>query len=129
MNEKKEIKVLIVDDEEVVVEGIKKSLENQGFLVDTILRGEEAIKQCSKKFYDVVIVDLIMPGLDGIATCDGIKNTSPETEVLLISGFPNEAQRLHRAFLKVGGKDMYLRKPILGREIGKAIYDLLGVSK
>jgi YesN/AraC family two-component response regulator len=122
---KKEIKVLIVDDEELVVAGIKKGLENTGLVVKTILGGEHAIKLLSKEFFDVVIVDLVMPGFNGVDTCKGIKKVSPKTEVMLLSGFPNQIEKHLMNFINAGGKDLFLRKPLLADEIKEAIYKVL----
>jgi YesN/AraC family two-component response regulator len=121
----KNYKILIVDDEEIVVQGIKKGLMNKNYEVDTVLGGKEAIKLCSKVSYDVVIVDLIMPGLNGVETCKGIKKVSPKTEVLLLSGFPNEIERYHHAFINVGGRDLFLRKPLMAHEIADAIQEIM----
>ena len=119
------IKVLIVDDEEIVVEGIKKGLSKHNFDVKTILGGKQAIKLCSKEFFDVVIVDLVMPGLNGVDTCKGIKKVAPKTEVLLLSGFPTEIEKYHMIFIEAGGKDVFLRKPLLAGEIASAIKEVL----
>jgi DNA-binding response OmpR family regulator len=126
---KKIIKVLIVDDEEIVVAGIKKGLEFSGFVVTTILGGENAIRLTGKEFFDIVIVDLVMPGINGVETCRGIKKVSPKTEVLLLSGFPSEIERLEMAFLNAGGKDVFLRKPLLAEEVKEAIDSVLKLKK
>ena len=121
----KVIKVLIVDDEEIVVQGIKKGLEITGFIVKTILGGKHAIELAKKEFFDVVLVDLIMPGMNGVDTCRGIKEVSPKTEVLLLSGFPNEIEKSQLAFVNAGGKDLFLRKPLLADEVADAIATVL----
>jgi two-component system, NtrC family, response regulator AtoC len=121
----KQIKVLIVDDEELVVAGIKKGLENTDFLVKTVIGGKDAVKLLAKEFFDVVIVDLIMPGFNGVETCMGIKKVSPKTEVLLISGFPTQIEKQLMNFINAGGKDLFLRKPLLADEIKDAIYKIL----
>jgi YesN/AraC family two-component response regulator len=124
---KDQIKVLIVDDEEIVIRGIKKGLEHSGFYVETIIGGKDAISLIEKKFFDVVVVDLVMPGLNGVDTCKAIKEISPETEVLLLSGYPQEIERLQMAFLKAGGKDLFLRKPLMALEVEEAIKIILRV--
>ncbi|MFH0875464.1 MAG: response regulator [archaeon] len=118
-------KILIVDDEELVVQGIKKGLDNYGFIVKTILGGEHAIELLKKEFFDIVLVDLIMPGINGVETCRGIKTNSPKTEVILLSGFPKEIERLQMSFINAGGVDLFLRKPLLADEVKDAIEKLL----
>jgi YesN/AraC family two-component response regulator len=117
-------KVLIVDDEEIVVAGIKKGLEYSGHIVKTILGGKEAIKLVGKEHFDLVIVDLVMPGFNGVETCAGIKAVSPSTEVILLSGFPNEIERLLPSFLEAGGRDLFLRKPLYASEVENTIKKL-----
>ncbi len=121
----KKIKVLIVDDEEVVVQGIKKGLEYNNMKVKTILGGKEAINLCSKEFFDVVLVDLVMPGLNGVETCIGIKKVSQKTQVLLLSGFPNELEKHQMNFFNAGGIDLFLRKPLLAGEVAEAINKIM----
>lgn len=123
---KNNIKVLIVDDEEIVVRGIKKGLEaKHQFDVQIVLDGNAAIKMAAKEFFDVVVVDLVMPDLDGLETCKGIKKVSPKTEVLMLSGYPAEAARLQSDFVKSGGNDLFLRKPLLAEEVYEAIMEVL----
>jgi two-component system, OmpR family, alkaline phosphatase synthesis response regulator PhoP len=117
-------KILIVDDEEIVVAGIKKGLEYTGHNVKTILGGKEAIKLAAKEHFDLVIVDLVMPGLNGVETCRGIKEVSPSTEIVLLSGFPNEIERLLPSFLAAGGRDLFLRKPLYATEVEETIHKL-----
>jgi YesN/AraC family two-component response regulator len=117
-------KILIVDDEEIVVAGIKKGLEFTGHNVKTILGGTGAIKLSSEEHFDLVIVDLVMPGINGVETCRGIKQVSPTTEVVLLSGFPNEIERLLPSFLAAGGRDLFLRKPLYATEVEETIQKL-----
>ena len=121
----KQIKVLIVDDEEIVIRGIKKGLEYSGFYIKTIIGGKDAISLVKKEFFDVVLVDLIMPGMNGVETCKGIKEISPKTQVLLLSGYPREVAQLQHAFVNAGGKDVFLRKPLMADEVRDAIYTVL----
>ena len=72
-----------------------------------------------------MLVDLVMPGMNGVETCKGIKKVSPKTKVLLLSGFPNEIERHHTSFIDAGGKDLYLRKPLFADEVAKAIKEIL----
>lgn len=117
----KKTRILIVDDEEIVVRGIKKGLEYSGFDVKTVIGGKGAVELVQEEFFDLVLVDLVMPGLNGVETCKEIKKYSPKTEVLLLSGYPQEIERLHSEFLNAGGKDLFLRKPIMADEVEDAI--------
>jgi len=120
------IKVLIVDDEEIVVQGIKKGLEQDPlYSVSTTLGGESSVQLCKNEHFDVVLVDLVMPGINGVETCREIKKVSPDTEVLLISGFPRELEKYQTAFAEAGGRDFFLRKPVMTGEIADIISKIM----
>jgi len=85
------------------------------------LGGKEGIKLCKEEYFDIVLVDLVMPGLNGAEACLGIKKVSPKTEVILISGFPQEIEAHLYDFISAGGVDLVLRKPLLNDEIENAI--------
>lgn len=116
---------MIVDDEEIVIKGIQKGLEYSGFYVKAVIGGKDAIELAKKEFFDVVLVDLIMPGLNGVETCRRIKEISAKTIVLLLSGYPQEIEKLLLAFIDAGGKDVFLRKPLLADEVRDAINKII----
>ena len=64
--------VLVVDDEKLIVKGIRFSLEQDGMNVDCAYDGEEALEAAKKKEYDVVLLDVIMPHLDGLGVLERI---------------------------------------------------------
>ncbi len=108
-------KVLVVDDEPSVCEGIELVLAPAGFEVKKALTGEDAIKSIEREDFDVVLMDLIMPGMDGTEACERIKAMKPYTRVVAISGSPS-GQRLER-FLRAGGIELYLYKPFGKQEL------------
>jgi DNA-binding response OmpR family regulator len=120
-------KVLIVDGKDALINGIKKGLEISGFNVKTAIGGKEAIELAEKEFFDVVLVDLLMSDMDGVETCKGIKKVSSKTEVLLLSEFPTELEKFQLDFINAGGKDLFLRKPLLKNEVRDAINKLLNL--
>lgn len=80
------IKVLLVDDEPELVEILSGRLRNRGFTVDTALSGDEALDILRHQDYDVIILDVFMPGKDGIQTLKEAKFLKPLTEVIMLSG-------------------------------------------
>jgi DNA-binding NtrC family response regulator len=80
------IKVLLIDDEQELVEILSGRLESRGFSVDTALSGDEAIAMVQARDYDVIILDVFMPGKDGIQTLKEVKALKPLTEVIMLSG-------------------------------------------
>jgi len=79
-------RILLVDDERDFVEALAERLRNRDFDVTTAFTGEEALERLKEYNFDVAIVDVKMPGLDGIETLKGIKKLKPLTEVLMLTG-------------------------------------------
>ncbi|MBW1713271.1 MAG: response regulator [Deltaproteobacteria bacterium] len=82
----KEAKVLVVDDEKEFLEGISERLEIRGFEIDTAEDGVEALKKLDKKAYDAIILDVMMPHLDGLETLRQALTKRPELQVILLTG-------------------------------------------
>jgi DNA-binding NtrC family response regulator len=80
------IKVLLVDDEREFVEALAERLEVRGLSVDCAFSGDEAVNYVRKTPVDVVVLDMAMPGKDGMATLSEIKELKPLVEVVLLTG-------------------------------------------
>jgi len=114
------ISVLIVDDHPVVRQGIKNFLELQGDLIvkGTAPDGESAIKAVEELEPDVVLMDLLMPGMDGIEAIRHIKASKPNTRVIVITSFAHD----NKVFPAIkAGADGYLLKDIQPNELVDAI--------
>ncbi|MDO9109399.1 MAG: response regulator, partial [Desulfatirhabdiaceae bacterium] len=79
-------RILIVDDEERFRTTLGKVLRGKEMEVDTVGSGTEALDEIKKKLYDVIILDVKMPGLNGIETLKEIKKFNPGIEVILLTG-------------------------------------------
>jgi DNA-binding NtrC family response regulator len=101
-------KVMIVDDEEKFVDYLRKRLENRELAVATAGNGEAALAILEKEPQDVVILDVLMPGMDGIATLREIKKREPLTEVIMLTGHASVESAIDG--MKIGAYD-YLMKP------------------
>ena len=69
-------KVLVVDDEKLIVKGIRFSLEQDGMEVDCAYDGEEAVEKAKDKKYDIILLDLMLPKMDGLEVCQQIREFS-----------------------------------------------------
>jgi DNA-binding NtrC family response regulator len=109
--------ILIVDDEEVVRHSHLRSLANTGCHTEAAEDGHEALRVMEQRPFDVVLLDLSMPGLDGMDVLKTIKERWPDSEVVVITGYPTietakEAVRL--------GAHNYIAKPVGPDDVIKA---------
>ena len=102
------IRVLLVDDEKDFVEMLGLRLQEAGEQVTAAYSGQECLKILEKKEIDVVILDILMPGMDGIATLKEIKRRFPLVEVIMLTGHGTTESAVEG--MKLGAFD-YLLKP------------------
>jgi two-component system, NarL family, response regulator LiaR len=120
MSEQQPIKVMIVDDHAVVRGGLGAFLmaADDMELVGEAGSGEEAVKKCPELQPDVVLMDLVMPGMDGATATKAIKEVCPNMKVIVLTSFPEE-DLVQRA-LKAGAIS-YLLKNVTSDELANAI--------
>jgi len=117
----KKADILIVDDEKILLEGWKEELTLAGYSVKTAESGKEALEMIKDDKPDIVITDLVMPGMNGVEVCRQVKGIYPDVEVLFVSGHPREIEKHLMDFLKAGGRDEFLRKPMIENELIEVI--------
>ncbi len=79
-------KILLVDDEERFRNNLRKMLASEGFEVTAAGSGEAALEELARQPYDVILLDMRMPGMDGLATLAAIKERHPDPEVVVLTG-------------------------------------------
>ena len=77
-------KVLVVDDEKLIVKGIRFNLEQDGMEVDCAYDGEEAVEKAKENKYDIILLDLMLPKMDGLEVCQQIREFSNVPIVMLL---------------------------------------------
>jgi DNA-binding NtrC family response regulator len=87
MSEDRKTQVLILDDEPIVWKRLKPALEKAGYEVEAFTQSSNAMRRVGEKEFDIVVTDLKMEGIDGMAFMTEVKKRSPRTEVIVITGF------------------------------------------
>ena len=114
-------KILVVDDEKVLVKGIKFNLENEGYQVEVGYDGEEAVEQARTGQFDLIILDLMMPKIDGLQACMKIREFS-NVPVIMLTARGEDADKI------IGfecGADDYITKPFNILELKARVRALL----
>jgi two-component system alkaline phosphatase synthesis response regulator PhoP len=106
--------VLLVEDETNLARGIAENLAEEGLLVDTVAAGRQALDWILARRYDLVILDVMLPDLDGLAICELARQAGSETPILFLSAKGAVADRVRG--LRAGGDD-YLAKPFHLQEL------------
>ncbi len=113
-------KVLFVDDEMDFLETLMKRMKKRGVDVEGVGSGEEALKMLEDKQVDVVVLDVKMPGMDGIETLQEIKKRYPLVEVIMLTGHANVEVAIQG--MELGAFD-YLMKPMAIDELSFKLKD------
>src|SRR5262245_1254914 len=100
--------ILVVDDEPVVQDAVRWLLRAQGYDVDTVGNGEEALSRIAQQEFDVVVSDIKMPGLNGLDVLERSRALKPNLSVILMTGYASVETAIEA--LRLGAAD-YLRKP------------------
>jgi DNA-binding NtrC family response regulator len=117
MTQKKK-RILIVDDDEAVLRSIKDYLAMKGYEVDTAKTGAEAIEKSKKGFFNLAILDIRLPDMDGTELLTRIHDTEPEIIKVMLTGYPNGQNAIDSVN---GGADGYLVKPVQLENLVKVI--------
>ena len=99
--------VLVVDDEKLIVKGIRFSLEQDGMEVDCAYDGEEALQMAKNKEYDIILLDLMLPKVDGLSVCQQIREFSSVPIVMLTA----KGDDMDKIMGLEYGADDYITKP------------------
>ena len=116
------MKVLIIEDERLLADSIKAMLEKKGFQAEAVYDGETGLEYASLGMYDLLILDVMMPGLDGYQVARQVRASRCSTPILMLtakSGIEDRIEGLN------AGADYYLTKPFDSRELLACINALL----
>src|SRR4030042_4255165 len=106
-------RLLIIDDEDIVLKSCLRILKNEQYDIDTVYSAEEGLEKIKKKEFDIVITDLMMPGMGGMEFLRHVKQQKMEFTVIIFTGFATAETA--REALKLGAFD-YIPKPFTPEE-------------
>ena len=121
-------RVLVVDDDQGVAAFLKRLLVKEGYVVDTAFDGESALKAVTTSQPDVILLDVVLPGLDGFELCQRLKNQAATrlTPVILVTGLADREKKIAGADV---GADEFLTKPIDPRELLARVRSLVKLKR
>ncbi len=118
-------KVLVVDDEKLIVKGIKFSLEQEGMIVDTAFDGNEAYEKAMAGDYDMILLDVMLPGMNGLEVCQMIRETK-DVPIIMLTAKGDDMDKI--LGLEYGADD-YVTKPFNILEVKARIKAVIRRSK
>lgn len=122
----KKASILVVEDEENLQDALKLNLELEGYEISTASDGAEALKKVDEEYFDLIILDIMLPEIDGISVCETIRLKNIQVPILMLSARSSSADRV--LGLKKGADD-YLTKPFNLEELLLRIQKLIQKNK
>lgn len=120
------LSVLLVEDEENLHDALKLNLELEGYEITSAYDGHEALKKVEDEYFDLIIMDVMLPGVDGITVTENIRLQNNEVPILILSAKNTSADRV--SGLKKGADD-YLTKPFNLEELLLRVQKLIEKNK
>jgi ActR/RegA family two-component response regulator len=118
MQSKPKATILVVDDEQIVFESVRRILEEEGYRVDGALRVEQAKQKLKTIRYDLAMTDIMMPEASGLEVIDIVARDHPDTGVVVFTGYPSVVSAVHS--MKLGALD-YVSKPFTPDELLRVV--------
>jgi two-component system alkaline phosphatase synthesis response regulator PhoP len=126
MSDQKKISILLVEDEENLHEALRLNLELEGYDVTSAFDGAAALKSLQAEYFDLIILDVMLPEMDGINVTETIRLNNNEVPILILSARNSSADRV--LGLKKGADD-YLTKPFNLEELLLRVHKLIDKNK
>jgi len=103
-----EMRVLIVEDDKALADGLRRALQRSGYAVDHAGTGELALRACAEEHYDLIVLDISLPGIDGFEVLRQLRKTRQTGSILILTAHDTEPDRVRGLDL---GADDYVAKP------------------
>jgi DNA-binding NtrC family response regulator len=118
-------RILIIDDDEYVRDVLRQMLEREGYEVDEACNGDDGVRIFSEKRQDLVITDILMPGMGGVQTIMELRLLSPDVKIIAISGGDQIAPEYYLKMIKNFDTLYEMKKPILREPLLQAVKSIL----
>ncbi|MGQ9624274.1 MAG: response regulator [Candidatus Bathycorpusculaceae bacterium] len=115
-------RILIVDDDENIRKVLTTILEDEGYIVEAVENGKKAVEKTKKSFYNLALIDIRLPDMEGTELLTKMKDTTPKMRKIIITGYPtlqNAIEAVNR------GADAYILKPFDMEKVLQTINDQL----
>jgi CheY-like chemotaxis protein/glycine cleavage system H lipoate-binding protein len=122
----KKARILIIDDEEIVHASLKKILTRAGHEIQSVYSAKDGLEQLDASHFDLIIVDLMMPKMNGIQFLEALKDKSCRLPVLMITGYPTISTAVQA--LRLGAMD-YIAKPFTRKELLSPLQRALSIPE
>ncbi len=115
-------RILVVEDERTLAESLKRVLAREGYETDLSLSAEEALEKIGSTVYDIIITDILLPGIDGIQILKAVKSRHPDQIVIIMTAYASLETSVEA--LRAGAYD-YITKPIIHEELKQVVKNAL----
>lgn len=119
--------ILVVDDEDPVRSGIAQGLAKRGYDVIEASSGEEALDMSSQERFDLILLDIKMPGINGIQVLNRLKDKYPDATVVMLTAVPDPDLLIEPTVRELGAEG-YLKKPIRLSDLDQAVKEAISRS-
>lgn len=126
MKEQEQARILVIDDDATVRRGLEVALKNSGYDVNVAETGKEAIKKSKTKLYNLALVDLRLPDMDGIELLTSMREAAPKMVKIIITGYPSQENAIEAVNR---GADGYMVKPYTTEDLLRKIKEQLQKQK
>ena len=126
-NNKKK-RILFVDDEPDLTSLIKKALESAGFSVNVFNNSADALRDFKPHFYDFVMLDIVMPKMDGFSLYKELQKVDPDVKVCFLTTSEKYREGLREGEYQTLSKDLFIQKPLSIKDLRKEIHKRIGLK-
>jgi DNA-binding response OmpR family regulator len=121
-------KILFVDDEPDLTSLFKKVLESAGFNVTVFSNSDDVLRDFKPHFYDLVMLDIVMPKMDGFDLYKELKKVDPDVKVCFLTASEKYREGLREGEYQTLSKDLFIQKPLSIKDLRKEIHKRIGLK-